>query len=173
MNSIRRIQVCVFVLGLLTASARGDALPNVVLILGDDQAWTDFGFMGHETIRTPNLDRLALQGAVFPRSYVPTSLCRPSLATILSGLYPHQHGITGNDPPRGVDRGVMLKHVERMPSLRLRRVTRSVNSAQLRTRHGCPAVGDDSKMVLRAEASPVSCPCQYGELADSASNMCT
>ena len=72
--------------------------PNVVLILSDDQAWTDYGFMGHPRIRTPHLDRLASQSAVFPWAHVPTALCRPSLATIVTGLYPHQHGIVGNDP---------------------------------------------------------------------------
>ena len=72
--------------------------PNVVLIIGDDQSWTDFGFMGHQTIETPNLDALAEAGAVFTRGYVPTALCRPSLATLVTGLYAHAHGITGNDP---------------------------------------------------------------------------
>ena len=91
--------------------------PNVVMIISDDQAWTDFGFMGHETIRTPHLDRLASQSAVFPRGYVPSSLCRPSLATMITGLYPHQHGIVGNDPPPGTDRGEMLKHIRRTPTL--------------------------------------------------------
>jgi arylsulfatase A-like enzyme len=72
--------------------------PNVILIIGDDQAWTDFGFMGHEDIETPNLDRLAAESLTFTRGYVPTSLCRPSLASIISGLYPSQHDISGNDP---------------------------------------------------------------------------
>ena len=91
--------------------------PNVVMILSDDQAWTDFGFMGHPEIRTPHLDRLAARSAVFPRGYVPSSLCRPSLATLISGQYPHQHGITGNDPPRGVDRNEMLRFIEKAPVL--------------------------------------------------------
>lgn len=81
-----------------TGTAPGAERPNVLLILSDDQAWTDYGFMGHDTIRTPHLDRLASQSAVFPRAYVPTSLCRPSLATLITGLYAHQHRITGNDP---------------------------------------------------------------------------
>ncbi len=71
---------------------------NVVLIISDDQGWTDFGFMGHPAIRTPNLDRLANSSLTFTRGYVTSSLCRPSLATLITGLYPHQHGITGNDP---------------------------------------------------------------------------
>ena len=72
--------------------------PNVVLIISDDQGWSDYGFMGHKTIQTPNIDQLAKQSVVFPRGYVPTALCRPSLATLITGHYAHRHGITGNDP---------------------------------------------------------------------------
>ena len=80
-------------------SASTQSLPDIVYILGDDQAWTDYGFMNHAHIQTPNLDRLAREGLLYTRGYVPDSLCRPSLATMISGLYPHQHGIVGNDPP--------------------------------------------------------------------------
>ncbi len=72
--------------------------PNIVLLLSDDQAWTDYGFMGHDSIKTPHLDRLASRSAVFKRGYVPVALCRPSLMTLISGLYPHVHHVTGNDP---------------------------------------------------------------------------
>ena len=75
------------------------APPNVLLIVGDDQAYTDYGFMGHPHIKTPNIDRLASESLVFKHGYVPTSLCRASLATMITGLYPHQHKITSNDPP--------------------------------------------------------------------------
>ncbi len=93
------------------------APPNVVMIISDDQAWNDYGFMGHPDIQTPALDRLASQSVTFTRGYVPSSLCRPSLATLATGLYPHQHLITGNDPPRGTDRNLMLKHIQNAPSL--------------------------------------------------------
>jgi len=73
--------------------------PNILLIVSDDHAWTDYGFMGHPHVKTPNLDRLAHESLTFRRGYVPSSLCCPSLATILTGLYPHQHKITSNDPP--------------------------------------------------------------------------
>jgi uncharacterized sulfatase len=75
------------------------ARPNVVLIVSDDQAWSDYGFMGHPHLKTPNLDRLASESLTFRRGYVPSSLCCPSLATILTGRFPHQHKITSNDPP--------------------------------------------------------------------------
>ncbi len=72
--------------------------PNVVLIISDDQGWSDYGFMGHPHIETPNIDQLAREARTFTRSYVAAPLCCPSLATIITGLYPHQHGVTGNDP---------------------------------------------------------------------------
>jgi arylsulfatase A-like enzyme len=73
--------------------------PNVVLIISDDQGWTDYSFMGHPHIRTPHLDKLAAGSLAFRRGYVPSSLCSPSLASVLTGLYPHQHKVTSNDPP--------------------------------------------------------------------------
>jgi uncharacterized sulfatase len=105
--SLASVIVLTGVLGL-PSHARADddkRPPNVVLIIADDMAWSDYGFMGHPHIRTPRLDRLASQSVTFRRGYVTTSLCSPSLASILTGRYPHQHTITGNDPPLppGVD----------------------------------------------------------------------
>lgn len=92
----------VFCCGLLSAA---DTRPNIVLLLSDDQAWGDYGFMGHEQIETPALDKLAERSAVFRRGYVPTALCRPSLMTLSTGLYAHQDGITGNDPSPALTAG--------------------------------------------------------------------
>lgn len=100
--------------GMLFAAKRP---PNVVLIISDDQAWNDYSFMGHEQIETPRLDQLAKESAVFTRGYVPDSLCRPSLMTMITGLYPHQHRIAGNDPMKGVDRSKMLVNIERLPTI--------------------------------------------------------
>jgi arylsulfatase A-like enzyme len=106
--------------------------PNIVLIISDDHAWTDYGFMGHPHIRTPNLDQLASQSLTFRRGYVPSSLCCPSLASIITGLYPHQHRITSNDPPMPpgksgskfyqssdykAGREVMNRHLDAAPTL--------------------------------------------------------
>jgi len=99
LDRINRAFFCMAVLSLFLVSWTL-ARPNIVLIIGDDQAWSDYGFMGHPVIKTPHLDRLASQSLVYRFGYVPTSLCRPSLATMITGLYPHQHGITGNDPAR-------------------------------------------------------------------------
>ena len=98
--SLIRLIILTGLLGLLPHAQAADAPPpNVVLIIADDMGWTDYGFMGHPQIRTPRLDRLAGQGLAFRRGYVTTSLCSPSLASILTGRYPHQHKITSNDPP--------------------------------------------------------------------------
>ena len=86
-------------LGLLGIPHLHAGPPNIVFIISDDQAWTDYGFMGHAQIKTPHLDRLAGESLLFTRGYVPSSLCCPSLATMISGLYPHQSHITSNDPP--------------------------------------------------------------------------
>ena len=104
------IPLLVSALGADDAAARP---PNVVLIIGDDQAWGDFGFMGHPVIQTPELDKLASQSLVFTRGYVPSSLCRPSLASIVTGLYPHQHRITSNDPAKELPREEFLRQRQR------------------------------------------------------------
>lgn len=82
------------------------ARPNVVFILTDDQRWDCVGcadkpYLG---IRTPNLDRLATEGARFRNMFVTTSLCSPSRASFLSGLYGHSHKVLNNftDFPAGL-----------------------------------------------------------------------
>ncbi|MEO2047873.1 MAG: sulfatase-like hydrolase/transferase [Pirellulales bacterium] len=88
----------VLVTPMVLASNYTLAAPNIVLLISDDQSWTDYGFMGHEAIETPNLDKLARESVIFRRGYVPTALCRPSLLTMVTGHYAHSHGVTGNDP---------------------------------------------------------------------------
>ena len=88
--------------------------PNVVLLLSDDQAWTDYSFMGHPHVKTPHIDKLAGESVVFPRGYVPTALCRPSLMTLATGHYAHRHGVTGNDPsPKYAERDSPLYNERR------------------------------------------------------------
>ena len=99
MIEIVSLLLCQSALIGLAGGAEPSRPPNVVVIVSDDQAWTDYSFMGHPTIKTPRIDRLAAEGLAFKRGYVPSSLCSPSLASILTGRYPHQHGWTSNDPP--------------------------------------------------------------------------
>jgi N-acetylglucosamine-6-sulfatase len=76
-------------------SPDGDRL-NIVFILIDDQRYDAFSFMGHPFLETPNLDRLAQQGVVFENTFVTTSLCSPSRASILTGQYAHRHQVLAN-----------------------------------------------------------------------------
>jgi len=106
----------------------GGRPPNVVLIISDDQGWGDYGFMGHPTIRTPRIDRLAGESLVFTRSYVAAPLCCPSLGAMITGLHPHQSRITSNDPPKVAGKGAwpperlklrdeVISHIDRVPTL--------------------------------------------------------
>ena len=83
-----------------TLAQAGDR-PNVVFILSDDQSWDDYGFMGHPHLKTPHLDELATEGLIYERGYTTASICRPSLASIVTGLYPHQTAVRGNRPFMG------------------------------------------------------------------------
>lgn len=102
---------------LARAEAGSGRKPNVVLIIGDDMGFGDYGFMGNPVIKTPHLDRLAGESMVFTRGYVTTALCCPSLSTILTGLYPHQHGYSGNDPAGGGDRKRWVDRFRQLPQL--------------------------------------------------------
>ena len=54
--------------------------------------------MGLPKIQTPHIDKLAKESMTFTKGYASAPLCSPSLASIITGLYAYQHGITGNDP---------------------------------------------------------------------------
>jgi len=70
---------------------------NVVFILVDDHRYDAMGFLGHDFLKTPNLDRLAKGGAYMKNAFVTTSLCSPSRASILTGLYMHNHRVVDNN----------------------------------------------------------------------------
>ncbi len=76
---------------------RTDRAPkHVVFILTDDHRYDAMGFMGHPFLETPHLDSLAHQGVHLKNAFVTTSLCSPSRASILTGLYTHKHTVIDN-----------------------------------------------------------------------------
>ncbi len=78
----------------------GASPKNIIYILSDDHRFDFMGFTGKVPwLETPNLDRLAREGAYFPNAYVTTSLCSPSRASILTGLYSHTHTVIDNAAP--------------------------------------------------------------------------
>lgn len=71
--------------------------PNIVVVLVDDLRFDALGTNGHPFVETPNVDRLAREGANFSRAFVTTSLCCPSRASLLTGAWAHRHGVTSNE----------------------------------------------------------------------------
>jgi arylsulfatase A len=67
--------------------------PNIVIFLADDLGWGDLGCYGHPTMRTPNLDRFAVQGVRFTQCYAACGVCSPSRSAILTGRTPYRNGV--------------------------------------------------------------------------------
>ena len=71
-----------------TNPAEEEQLPNILMLVGDDQGYPYFGFMGADYVYTPNMDSLAANGILFTDGYVSDNHCRPSLQTLLTGILP-------------------------------------------------------------------------------------
>ena len=86
----------------LTLPALPETTPprNVIFILSDDHRYDFMGFTGKVPwLETPHMDRMAKEGAYFPNAFVTTSLCSPSRASILTGLFTHTHTVVDNQAP--------------------------------------------------------------------------
>ncbi len=95
------------------AMAQADDRPNFVVVLVDDMRWDDFGAGGHPFVRTPNIDRVAAEGAMFLNAFTTTPLCSPARASILTGLYAHTNGIIDNTNRRGHDLNTFPRQLDR------------------------------------------------------------
>jgi arylsulfatase A-like enzyme len=82
-------------LGLLSPPlwAANQKPPNIIILLADDVGYGDLSCYGHPTIRTPHLDRMAMEGMRFTQFYVAASLCTPSRAALLTGRLPIRSGL--------------------------------------------------------------------------------
>jgi arylsulfatase A len=74
--------------------AAADSKPNVILILVDDLGWMDLSCQGSDFYRTPNIDRLAVEGMRFTDGYAACAVCSPTRAAVQTGRYPHRVGVT-------------------------------------------------------------------------------
>ncbi len=70
--------------------------PNILVILVDDLRFDEFGAGGHPYMKTPGIDRIAHEGALFERAFHTTPICSPNRASILTGQYASRHGIIDN-----------------------------------------------------------------------------
>lgn len=86
-----------------TSKNASSKLPNIVIMMADDQGWGETSFNGHPYFKTPNIDAMASKGAVFNRFYAyPT--CSPTRASILTGRHPDRAGV--------LEHGFALRHQE-------------------------------------------------------------
>jgi N-acetylglucosamine-6-sulfatase len=76
--------------------AKTDPRPNIFFILIDDLRFNAPAYAGHPFVKTPNIDRIAREGAVFENAFVTTPLCSPSRASYLTGRYVRSHGVIDN-----------------------------------------------------------------------------
>jgi arylsulfatase A-like enzyme len=79
--------------GLVTAA---DKKPNILFIFSDDHSTEAIGAYGSKINKTPNIDRIANEGAIFNNSFCGNSICQPSRASILSGAHSHVNGVIYN-----------------------------------------------------------------------------
>lgn len=89
------------VVALIAVTGRAAAVerPNVIVILADDLGYGDLGSYGHPTFQTPNLDRMAAEGARLTQFNTPMAFCAPTRAALLTGRYPFRCGMNGNPAP--------------------------------------------------------------------------
>ncbi len=86
--------------------------PNLLVILIDDLRYDEFGAGGHPYMRTPNVDRLAHEGALFERAFHTTPICSPNRASIVTGQYASRHGIIDNVARDAMSHRLPNYHVE-------------------------------------------------------------
>lgn len=81
---------------LISLSCAANPKPNIIVLLADDMGYGDLGSYGNPYIRTPNLDRLALEGQRWTDFYVASPVCSPSRGALLTGMVPARSGLYGN-----------------------------------------------------------------------------
>ena len=92
---INKFILSLFIISSFFSCTNND-LPNIIVIISDDQGYADVGFHGSEEIFTPNIDRIADNGVVFPQGYVSFAVCSPSRAGLITGRYQNRFGYSRN-----------------------------------------------------------------------------
>src|SRR6188474_382387 len=96
---MKSLSACLFLAAILAptralAQPPRASRPNILFIMTDDHAAHAIGAYGSKINKTPNLDRMAKEGALFTSVFATNSICTPSRATILTGQYSHLNGVT-------------------------------------------------------------------------------
>lgn len=93
--------------------AQAETGPNVIFFMTDDQRWDSLSCAGNPLLRTPNIDRIAEEGARFTNAFVTNSLCGPSRATCLTGMYSHNTGVRVNEKTFPADQVTIFERAHR------------------------------------------------------------
>ena len=103
-------------LALIASACAAPVRPNIIFILTDDQTYRAIGY-NNANLRTPAFDALATDGVIFERAYVATPICAASRASILTGLFPQQHGTIGLNSAAFAQRVVKERSLATFPQL--------------------------------------------------------
>ena len=158
--------------------------PNILFILTDDHRYDAFSCKGHPVVKTPNLDRIANEGADFTNTFVTTALCSPSRASFLTGQYAHRHGVVTNHTMWNDDNVTFMELIKKagydtafigkwhMPGDRLPRL-RGVDEFITFTKEGGQGVYYDCPLVINGVET--ARPGKYitNDLTDLALNFVT
>jgi arylsulfatase A-like enzyme len=109
----------VFVLGflftiLLSCQPKNESPPNIVFIMSDDHAYQAISAYGHNLNNTPNIDRIAKEGALFKKGFVTNSICAPSRAVMLTGKHSFINGKVDNIQDFNWDQDNFAKHLQKV-----------------------------------------------------------
>ncbi len=105
MNLLRKCLLSLSLVFILLANMAGKKKdpntkpkqPNIIFIFSDDHAYQAIGAYGNKIAQTPNIDRIAREGALFKNTFITNSICGPSRAILLTGKYSHVNGFTRNE----------------------------------------------------------------------------
>src|SRR5690606_36616168 len=88
--------ILLFLTFVFSVTAQVQKKPKILIIVSDDHAYQSINILGAPVQASPNIDRIAREGAIFANSYVTSSICGPSRAMLLTGKYSHKNGFKDN-----------------------------------------------------------------------------
>jgi arylsulfatase A-like enzyme len=91
--------ICLLSCSIWAGTTIAQQKPNIIFILTDDHRWDALGYAGNKIVQTPEMDKLAREGAYFSKAFVTTPICAASRASILTGMYERTHGYTFQQGP--------------------------------------------------------------------------
>ena len=165
-NTLLNVIPVVFTLFLSMQSAlfaSNKDMPNIFWIIVEDMS-CDFGYQGQELVKTPNVDRLAKEGAVFSNAYVTAPVCSPARSAMITGMYQTTIGVHNHRSSRGKVKIHLPEHIKLIPEIFKKAGYYTVNTDQSLKRYGKTdynfefdnkAVYDKPDLADRKDSQPV------------------